>query len=125
MDANLSTQLKTKLNTLLNRFKALWKANSSTIQTFTFFIPAPPERKTGYREKEFDRAIYSFINKGYRLISINTQANPLGGMWAIFTVKSTSENTHTLDFDHELPTTDVPPVQQTRGPSIEGFYNLD
>lgn len=60
------------------------------IQTFTYYIPSPPQRETGYREKQFDKVFYEFINQGLEIISINTVPNtgPKGsGMWYVATVR--------------------------------------
>ena len=55
--------------------------------TLTYFIPSPPTRKTGYREKEFDEIIYNLLQDDYELIDIKTQnavgPDHNGGMWVI------------------------------------------
>lgn len=64
-------------------------------QTFTYFVPAPPKRNTGYREKEFDKVFYNFINSGYELINLTTQNSGVEsspGMWIIATVRATKPN---------------------------------
>ena len=75
-------------------------AKHRNIQTFTYFIPSPPKRDIGYREKQFDKYFYEFINKGYEIISINTQqcSDPnQSGMWFICTVRATNQDTQALD----------------------------
>lgn len=87
---------------MFNFFKIFGKkTNESSIQTFTYFIPAPPHRKTGYREKEFDKIFYQFINSGYEVLEFKTQAissDTLAGMWVICLVRSTGPQTKILDF---------------------------
>ncbi|MBF0359529.1 MAG: hypothetical protein HQK49_00865 [Oligoflexia bacterium] len=71
-----------------------------TVKTFTFYIPAPPPRKHGYREKEFDKLFYTFINSGYKIISIQTatHSGPLSsGLWIICVVESTNITNDQLD----------------------------
>ncbi len=55
-------------------------------KTFTYFIPAPPNRRTGYQEKEFDSIANQVANMGYTIISINTAAYAnvdKCGMWIV------------------------------------------
>lgn len=60
-------------------------------QTLTYYIPAPPKRTSGYREKEFDRLLYSFLKMGHELISIKPQSHctdGASGLWVIVTVRA-------------------------------------
>ena len=69
---------------MFNIFKRLFKIYP--IQTFTYFIPAPPERKQGYREKAFDGLIQKLTKMNFDIIDIKTQAinnNTKSGMWVI------------------------------------------
>jgi hypothetical protein len=55
-------------------------------QTFTYYIPSPPPRKTGYRETEFDSVISKIVSLGYEVISLNSQSHASedkSGMWII------------------------------------------
>lgn len=47
---------------------------SGTLKTFTYFLPAPPNRKTGYREKEFDKIMHGILQSGFEVVEIQTQA---------------------------------------------------
>jgi hypothetical protein len=70
-------------------------------QTFTYYIPAPPSRNTGYREKQFDKVFYQFINQGYEILSFNTQshqATDQQGFWIIAVVRATNAKANELDF---------------------------
>jgi hypothetical protein len=40
------------------------------VKTFTYYIPAPPKRKSGYREKELDQILYHLLNSGHELIDL-------------------------------------------------------
>lgn len=58
-------------------------------QTFTYYIPAPPLRKSGYREKAFDSIIQQLTNIGFRILDINATAindSERLGMWVVLTV---------------------------------------
>lgn len=50
----------------------------SLIKTFTYFIPAPPARKTGYREMEFDKIIQGILTSGFQILELHTQAVETG-----------------------------------------------
>lgn len=55
-------------------------------KTFTYYIPAPPTRKNGYRENEFDNIIAKLVSTGYEIISLNSQSHSSeekSGMWII------------------------------------------
>ena len=54
-------------------------------QTFTYFIPAPPPRKTGYREREFDTLFSLIASLGGVNFHLTTQSvSGAGqGMWVI------------------------------------------
>ena len=76
--------------------------NKYKIQSFTFYIPSPPERKVGYREKQFDKIFYHFINRGYQIISthVASNTNPShSGMWFICVVRATTPEANNLDLD--------------------------
>lgn len=46
----------------------------SVLSTFTYYIPAPPHRKSGYREKEFDKILTGILASGFKIVSLHTQA---------------------------------------------------
>lgn len=56
----------------------IWSAirnnKPEVVQTFTYFIPAPPARKSGYREKNFDSLTNQLSEMGFEVIDIKTQA---------------------------------------------------
>jgi hypothetical protein len=73
------------------------------IQSFTFYIPSPPARTTGYREKQFDKIFYEFINKGYDILdfkTVSSNGEKQSGMWAIFIVRALNESAESLNLDH-------------------------
>ena len=97
------------------------------MQTFTFFIPSPPARSTGYREKHFDKLFYEFINRGYKIINFTTQAASAGekhsGMWIICLVQATNAEAEALNLDDIF-------MDQIKGKAqikeqVEGLYYID
>jgi|GEM_PF-2081370 hypothetical protein len=55
-------------------------------RTFTYYIPAPPTRRSGYREKEFDKLMAEIIESGFTIKSLSTQGHTgedSSGMWVI------------------------------------------
>ena len=97
------------------------------MQTFTFFLPAPPPRATGYREKNFDKLFFEFINRGYKIISFKTQAVASGekhsGMWIICLVQATNPEAEKLNLD-ELFMDQLKNKAQVKE-EIEGLYYID
>jgi hypothetical protein len=65
-------------------------------RTFTYFIPAPPARKSGYREREFDKIMRGIFDSGFELHDLQTQAVPTG-LFIIATLKTSSKKTLALD----------------------------
>ncbi len=99
------------------------------IQTFTYYVPSPPKRKFGYREKEFDRAVYQFINRGYKIINIQAIQNngvDYSGMWVIFTVKSLNRRADKLDLDLSINLEDDLTTENSHNLNeIEGIEYID
>ncbi len=115
------------LNRLNNAFKALFRpSNGFKMQSFTYFIPSPPARSTGYREKHFDKIFYEFINRGYEVKSLTTQASTgdkHSGMWVICLVQATCKEAELLNLNEIFS-------EQFKAPSsssseVEGLYYLD
>lgn len=55
-------------------------------RTFTFYIPSPPSRRSGYQEKEFDSVIEYITSLGFDLIDFKMEAHSnetSSGMWVI------------------------------------------
>ena len=125
--------MKRSLNYLIKLINHFFRQKRYTIQTFTYYIPSPPLRKKGYREKEFDKQLFKFINNGYEIISVNTQnnyTNSHSGMWVIFTVRALNEKASELKFDQsdELGQYDEQesfPEEDLSSNKIEGLYYID
>ena len=96
------------------------------VQTFTYYIPSPPNRKSGYREKQFDKLFYQFINMGYSIIDMKTQSSTgegSSGMWVLFVVQATNKKADSLDLDLEL--NDQFSDKKSGEESIDGLYQIN
>lgn len=74
-------------------------------KTYTYFIPAPPARKKGYKEKELDHILNYILDKGFKLIDIKTQSQSQqenSGMWviAVLGTDDLSLSQTSLDFEY-------------------------
>ncbi len=80
-----------------NKKKAFYK-------TFTYYLPAPPSRKSGYRERELDKILQGFMDSGFTLESLHTQAisHEHGGMYVLAVFKTTSKKVSDLDLNQDL-----------------------
>ena len=70
----------------LSVINSIFKKNKYlSTRTFTYYIPAPPARKTGYREKEFDQMLAHILKHDFELIDIKIQSisGESKGLWAI------------------------------------------
>lgn len=65
-------------------------------KTFTWFIPAPPARKNGYREKEFDKIMQGILQSGFELEDLQTQAMETG-MFVVALLSASSKKIALLD----------------------------
>ena len=112
---------------MFNLIKKLFSSKKSfKIQSFTFFIPSPPARASGYREKQFDKLFYEFINKGYEILHFTTQASTgekQSGMWIVFVVKALNKEAESLNLDDIFLDSikSKAPVKE----AIDGFYYID
>ncbi len=70
------------------------------IKTFTFYIPAPPHRKYGYREREFDKIMQGILTTGFELLDLQIQAvggPDNSGLFIVTTLKAKDKKTWELD----------------------------
>lgn len=90
------------------------------IQTFTYFIPAPPARTSGYREKQFDKFFYEFVNQGYEIIDFKTttiSGQNSSGMWLVFLVRATNELANKINLDFDIK-------PEAENDAVEGLYYI-
>lgn len=83
-----ATQMSTRATRSVSRNKE--------IKTFTYFIPNPPHRKSGYREKEFDKIMSGILQSGFELIDFKTQGSE-NGIFVIALLKSSSKKISKID----------------------------
>lgn len=66
---------------------SLFKGNNFRYkQTFTYYIPAPPLRKTGYQEKEFDFITQYILSRGFEILDLKIQSHSSetsSGLWLV------------------------------------------
>lgn len=70
-------------------------------KTFTYFIPAPPHRKNGYREIEFDKIMCGILENGFELESIQTQAST-NGLFILAVIKTNQKKVFALDLNQDI-----------------------
>ena len=97
-------------------------------ETLTYFIPAPPPRQTGYREKELDVLISTIAETGLKFKIDQTIAHK-NGFWAIILISGTKQQFELLYSD---PRFQEHNVNQEHSPEVEliqdhddEFQNLD
>ena len=73
-------------------------------KTFTYYLPAPPSRKSGYRERELDKILQGFMDSGFELHSLNTESisHETGGMYVLAIFKTSSKKVSDLDLNQDL-----------------------
>ena len=88
----------------MNLFSRIWsyltKGYEDKVQTFTYFIPAPPPRKSGYREKNFDSLIYQLSEKGFQILDIKTQTindKDQAGVFIIVKIRAITKEAKSLE----------------------------
>ena len=101
-------------------FKSIPILNKKEMQTFTYYLPAPPNkgRNRGYRETEFDKLTQFIVEQGYSIIDIKTSSHSgpdNAGTWIICTIVPNQGKSKPLDLHFDAPTEE---------PEIEGIYNL-
>lgn len=86
-------------NGLLHFIKKLCKREKlkgkGLYQTFTYYIPGPPPRDSGYQEKEFDKMTFKILSLGFEIVSVKTQMSHQDnhcGMWVLLLLKANNEN---------------------------------
>lgn len=72
--------------------------------TFTYFLPAPPHRKTGYREIEFDKIMQGILMSGFEIESIQTNATggDGGGLFILAMLKTNSKKVFEMDLKLDI-----------------------
>ncbi len=99
-------------------------------QIFTYFIPGPPQRKSGYREKEIDCLFEQLQKAGFAITNITTQAlnsSDQPGLWVIaklFPLTKEAKKLAVQDFPQDSSSaSQVKTEDQTS--AVEGIYYID
>jgi hypothetical protein len=94
---------------ILSSLSNLFKRNRyQAIKTFTYYLPSPPERKTGYQEKEFDQITAYLLGKNFEILDIKMQAcanEKTSGVWilCLLGAKTLEAKNFNLEIDyHEI-----------------------
>lgn len=74
---------------------------TETVQTFTWFLPAPTHRKSGFREREFDKIMKGILSSGFKLLEMQTQSVD-SGVYIIALLSAPSKKIANLDQDLDL-----------------------
>ena len=78
---------------------------SSLKSTFTYYIPAPPSRKTGYREREFDKIMRGILSSGYDIEELHTHSvggSDNAGLYIVALLKASSSKVAKLDESQDI-----------------------
>lgn len=78
------------------------QTNYISVKSFTYYIPAPPGRKTGYQEKEFDHIVAYLIGKGFDIIDFKMQAcanETSSGVWILCLLGAKTQLAAKMDID--------------------------
>ncbi|MBP9680798.1 MAG: hypothetical protein KBD76_05300 [Bacteriovorax sp.] len=116
---------------VINYIKTLFGFNKNfKIQSFTYFIPSPPARSSGYREKQFDKLFYDFINQGFRILHFTTQTSSgekNSGMWVLIVVQATHSQTQSLNLEDLMSDSlrTQSPTKEKSEEKIDGLYYID
>ncbi len=117
----------------LPKFLSFNKPNKSTIdsaftylvKSFTYYLPAPPKRRSGYREKQFDKIFNTILSQGFAVETVNTVAHTSAngnGVWLHFILRPLNEYANNLDLDQLLMTEEAIGAESL---AIEGLYPLN
>ena len=108
---------------MLNIFKKQFPS-----KLFTYFIPVPPSRSSGYREKQVDKLINSLLEQNFKLIdfkieSIATETS--AGMWIALHLQPQCLKSSQLDINKFLEEVESASALPEDGGTIDGLYSLD
>lgn len=76
-------------------------------EIFTYFIPSPPSRTTGYREKDFD-TICKLITNNDLSIEILSSISHQNGMWVMTKISGSHANIKSVFTDPRMSEVRLP-----------------
>lgn len=92
-------------------------------KTFTYYIPAPPQRKNGYQEKEFDHIFSYLMQEGFDIIDfklVSGSGENSNGMWIVCLLGALTQEA--LERELDIDYAQIASLRQTTiqlDPSIE------
>jgi hypothetical protein len=99
------------------------KSSYLKIRSFTYYIPAPPNRKTGYQEKEFDHIFDYLMENDFDIIDYKLEScsnDTSSGMWVVCILGAKSLKSKTLSLEIDYASIASKAVQHIKiDPSIE------
>lgn len=70
-------------------------------KTFTYFIPNPSHRRSGYREREFDKIMQGILGLGFEIESMQTVGES-AGIFVLMVLKTNSKKVYDRDINLDL-----------------------
>lgn len=70
-------------------------------KTFTYYIPAPPHRKSGYREIEFDKIMQGILSTGFEIETLQSQATE-NGLFVLAVLKTNNKKIFEMDISQDI-----------------------
>lgn len=70
-------------------------------KTFTYYIPAPPQRKSGYREIEFDKIMQGILETGFEIETIQSQSTE-NGLFVLAVLRTNSKKVYEIDLKQDM-----------------------
>lgn len=70
-------------------------------KTFTYYIPAPPHRKSGYREIEFDKIMQGILSSGFEIETIQSQSTE-HGLFVLAVIKTSNKKVFDMDVNQDI-----------------------
>jgi hypothetical protein len=80
---------------MITRLLSSLQKKEKSFQSFTYYIPSPPERKAGYQERQFDQIVNYLLQHNYRIDQLNCTPNTQqkhSGMWVVLVLESEKQN---------------------------------
>jgi hypothetical protein len=70
-------------------------------KTFTYFLPSPPQRRSGYREIEFDKIMQGILSSGFEVENLQIQGAG-AGLFIMALLKTDSKKVFELDLNQDF-----------------------
>ena len=92
---------------------------------FTYFIPAPPQRQSGYREKQLDKIVNEILSRNLTIIDLKVTSMNSGdraGMWIIIQFKPQCKHSNKLDINILLDDIEATVSLPMQDSNVDGLY---